>query len=152
MRGARGGRRPSRSGSSPGWSATTAGGAGDADRRLRKGAGAGAGQAPAAPRPRAGTRGAAGGGDARADDGRGSCDRSRGGVVRRAGRHGLGRGRGRRDGAGGGGQRRGRGRELGGGPDAPAWFEGEAARTAQGGGDLGDRLARAAQRVLAEEP
>ncbi|HEY0013064.1 MAG TPA: TIGR04282 family arsenosugar biosynthesis glycosyltransferase [Allosphingosinicella sp.] len=42
--------------------------------------------------------------------------------------------------------------ELCGEPDAASWFDGEVAKTAQGGGDLGERLARAAERVLAEEP
>jgi hypothetical protein len=42
--------------------------------------------------------------------------------------------------------------ELCGEPDAAAWFEGPVALTAQGGGDLGERLTRAAERVLAEEP
>jgi rSAM/selenodomain-associated transferase 1 len=42
--------------------------------------------------------------------------------------------------------------ELCGEPDAAAWFDGNVAKTAQGGGDLGQRLARAANRVLAHEP
>jgi rSAM/selenodomain-associated transferase 1 len=42
--------------------------------------------------------------------------------------------------------------ELCGEPDAGAWFERPVAKTAQGEGDLGQRLARAARRVLAEEP
>jgi hypothetical protein len=42
--------------------------------------------------------------------------------------------------------------ELCGEPDAASWFDGPAAKTAQGEGDLGRRLARAAERVLAEEP
>jgi hypothetical protein len=42
--------------------------------------------------------------------------------------------------------------ELCGEPDAASWFEGDIAKTAQGKGDLGQRLARAAARVLAEEP
>ncbi len=42
--------------------------------------------------------------------------------------------------------------ELCGEPDAAAWFAGDAQKTAQGEGDLGQRLARAAARVLAEEP
>jgi rSAM/selenodomain-associated transferase 1 len=39
--------------------------------------------------------------------------------------------------------------ELCGEPDAATWFEGEVERTAQGAGGLGERLARAAERVLA---
>ncbi|HEX9931354.1 MAG TPA: TIGR04282 family arsenosugar biosynthesis glycosyltransferase [Allosphingosinicella sp.] len=42
--------------------------------------------------------------------------------------------------------------ELCGEPDAALWHDGPIRRTAQGGGDLGERLSRAAQRVLAEEP
>lgn len=42
--------------------------------------------------------------------------------------------------------------ELCGDPDPSDWFEGPVAFTAQGDGDLGERLARAAERVLAEEP
>jgi len=42
--------------------------------------------------------------------------------------------------------------ELCGEPDPAAWFEGPVALTAQGEGDLGERLARAAERVLADEP
>ena len=42
--------------------------------------------------------------------------------------------------------------ELCGEPDAAGWFEGAVPKTAQGEGDLGERLARAARRVLAEEP
>jgi hypothetical protein len=42
--------------------------------------------------------------------------------------------------------------ELCGEPDAATWFEGDIVKTAQGEGDLGTRLARAARRVLAEEP
>jgi rSAM/selenodomain-associated transferase 1 len=42
--------------------------------------------------------------------------------------------------------------ELCGEPDPAAWFEGDVAKIAQGGGDLGQRLARAANRVLADEP
>jgi rSAM/selenodomain-associated transferase 1 len=42
--------------------------------------------------------------------------------------------------------------ELCGDPDPADWFEGQVRLTAQGEGDLGERLARAAQRVLAREP
>jgi rSAM/selenodomain-associated transferase 1 len=42
--------------------------------------------------------------------------------------------------------------ELCGEPDAAAWFEGDVMKTAQGEGDLGQRLARAAHRVLEDEP
>jgi rSAM/selenodomain-associated transferase 1 len=42
--------------------------------------------------------------------------------------------------------------ELCGEPDAASWFEGDVAKTGQGAGDLGQRLARAASRVLFEEP
>jgi len=42
--------------------------------------------------------------------------------------------------------------ELCGEPDAATWFKGDVAKTAQGEGDLGQRLARAARRVLAAEP
>ena len=42
--------------------------------------------------------------------------------------------------------------ELCGDPDASAWYRGEAIATAQGDGDLGARLARAAKRVLRDEP
>ena len=49
-------------------------------------------------------------------------------------------------------QATGLGVELCGEPDAAAWFEGGVAKSAQGEGDLGQRLARAARRVLDEEP
>jgi uncharacterized protein len=42
--------------------------------------------------------------------------------------------------------------ELCGDPDAAAWHDGRAVPTAQGAGGLGERLARAAERVLMEEP
>jgi rSAM/selenodomain-associated transferase 1 len=42
--------------------------------------------------------------------------------------------------------------ELCGEPDASLWHDGPIRRTAQSSGDLGERLSRAAQRVLAEEP
>ena len=42
--------------------------------------------------------------------------------------------------------------ELCGEPDSSQWFAGEAIKTAQGEGGLGERLARAAERVLAERP
>ncbi|HYJ31050.1 MAG TPA: TIGR04282 family arsenosugar biosynthesis glycosyltransferase [Allosphingosinicella sp.] len=42
--------------------------------------------------------------------------------------------------------------ELCGEPHAAAWFDGPVALTGQGEGDLGERLARAAERVLAQEP
>lgn len=42
--------------------------------------------------------------------------------------------------------------ELCGEPDAATWSDAPVSKTAQGDGDLGERLARAAARVLAEEP
>lgn len=42
--------------------------------------------------------------------------------------------------------------ELCGEPDSSAWFAEDVTRTAQGAGDLGERLARAAERVLESEP
>jgi rSAM/selenodomain-associated transferase 1 len=42
--------------------------------------------------------------------------------------------------------------ELCGEPDAASWFKGDVMKTAQGEGDLGQRLTRAARRVLDEEP
>lgn len=42
--------------------------------------------------------------------------------------------------------------ELCGEPDAVAWSDAPVLRTAQGAGDLGERLARAAERVLRDEP
>ena len=42
--------------------------------------------------------------------------------------------------------------ELCGEPDAASWSEAAVARTAQGAGDLGERLARAAHRALAAAP